>query len=76
MKLKFQENMSGAQMIFHAQNENSMKPANNPALNTKILQTLCVIHFASHVVLRCLGFMFLSLDIMCYDTGLEPRHPD
>jgi hypothetical protein len=68
--------MSGAQMIFHAQNENSMKPANNPSLNTKILRTLHVIHFASHVVLKCSTFMFLILDSTCYDVGLELRHPE
>jgi hypothetical protein len=37
MKLKFHEKMSGAQMMFHAQKENSMKPANKQLSDTEIL---------------------------------------
>jgi hypothetical protein len=37
MKVKFHEKMSGAQMMFHAQKENSMKPASKQLLDVEIL---------------------------------------
>jgi hypothetical protein len=40
MKLKFHEKISGAQMMFHAQKEKSMKPANKQLLDKEILMLL------------------------------------